>query len=135
MNAAKCESIQVRLFDDDCRPNLPLPDDVAVHLQQCESCRQQWQTDNALRDQLRLNPPAKVYRRAYIAAVEMNDMAKPQWENWRAGITAFLLSLALTLAVNLLPLPPAYQWLSLAVFPLTFAVILLNSWYRDWRID
>ncbi len=135
MNSSTCETIQLRLFDDDCRHGAPLPDDVASHLQCCETCRQHWQTDQHLRAQLLVTPAPKIYRRAYIAAVADNAMRATYWENGRRFITAFLLAIAMTLAALWMAIPVTYQWLLWTIFPVVFAVILLCSWFYDWQTD
>lgn len=81
LQLSACETILLRQFDDDCRPGLPLPADVAAHLAGCANCQQEWSQHSAfdaqLRTQLQVAVPISVYRQAYQAAVEI-DTKSPQ---------------------------------------------------------
>lgn len=135
--ATTCETILLRQFDADCRPDQPLPTDVANHLQHCESCRLQWTEQQAfdqhLKLALRVTPPTSLYRTAYQAAVELDTEPVTTGKRWLHGAYALLAGIAVGQALWLLPLTSSWPWLAPIGFLLVSCGLFLRDVYQETK--
>ncbi|NQD36439.1 hypothetical protein HPT27_05325 [Permianibacter sp. IMCC34836] len=117
---SECELTLLRQFDNDGRPGLPTPPDVAAHLAGCADCRQEWaqraETDASLRAALAVEVPVAVYRLAYQAAVQTSEPPSTLRKTFRL-LFAGLVGTSCALATLMTPYLNQWVWLA----PVSFA--------------
>jgi hypothetical protein len=130
-----CEAILLRQFDPDCHQQLHLPDDVQAHLATCDNCRQEWnagaQVDHRLKQLLPLMPPATVYRRSYVAAVEAQETSWMRLQLWKRLMVSVLLGLATATGVQVLGEFQQIALIGIPLFLTTTATLFLLGQYLE----
>lgn len=115
-----CDQCLMRQFDEDVVAGKPLPMDVQQHLRDCPECRDAWQQefqfDQKLTKALKLEPPAHVYRQAYVDSVRVGEERQrrhQQWLNAVQWLTIGVVTAALTyIGIQLLPDAWQFHWAS-----------------------
>lgn len=135
LNLSECETVLLRQFDADCRPGLPVPADVAAHLASCANCQHEWaqqqHVDVNLRRALTVEVPVSLARRAYHAAVEIDQPQATPAKRWLHGLYAGLAGAGAAQLLSLLPLTANWQWLIPATFLLVSCGAFLFDLYQD----
>lgn len=130
-----CERILLRQFDQDCRRGAPWPADVAAHLADCASCRQQWaeqqSVDHGLKLALTVEPPVALYRAAYRAAVEIDSTPAARKPRWLQGFYALLAGAAVAQGLLMAPWTADRPWLAPIGFVAVSACLFVRDLYQE----
>ena len=130
-----CELLLLRQFDPDCRAVAPLPADVAAHLASCDNCRQQWAElralDQGLKLALTVEPPVELYRAAYRAAVELDELPAKSNKRWLQACYALLAGAAVGQGLLMSPWTADWPWLAPIGFLAVSSALFIRDLYQE----